>query len=81
MVAFTSEESHGQIAESKSGVYVDKMVAAVRKVLPPDMAEPVNKHFDRLHSIIEQHGAEEEIDEAIDEAIDDLKEEVKDALE
>ena len=81
MVAFTSEDSHGQIAESKSGIYVDKMVTAVRKVLPPDMAEPVNKHFDRLHSIIEQHGAEEEIDEAIDKAIDDLKDEVREALE
>ncbi|MBH58330.1 MAG: CvpA family protein [Planctomycetaceae bacterium] len=81
MVAFTSDESHSQIAESKTGIYVDKMVAAVRNVLPPDIAEPVNKHFDRLHSIIQQRGTEEEIDQVMDETINDLKDEIRESLE
>ena len=54
MVAFTGEETHGNIAESKSGVYINKMVKAVRDILPADVAEPINKHFDTLNTLIEQ---------------------------
>ena len=53
MIAFTGEETHANIAQSKTGVYVNKMVHAIRGVLPEDIAEPVNKHFETLHSIIE----------------------------
>ena len=81
MIAFTDEESHGTIAKSKSGVYVNKMVSAIRKVIPEDIAEPVNEHFDKLDLIIQQRDAEQKIDDAVDNAVEDLKNEIKDALE
>ena len=81
MIAFTDEESHTTIAESKSGVYVNKMVMAIRRVIPEDIAEPVNEHFDRLDLIIQQRKAEQEIDDAVNNAVEDVKDEIKEALE
>lgn len=81
MIAFTDEESHTTIAESKSGVYVNKMVMTIRKVIPEDIAEPVNEHFDRLDLIIQQRKAEQEIDDAVNNAVEDVKDEIKEALE
>ncbi len=72
MVAFTDEDSHAGIAESKSGAYVNKLVAAIRKVIPEDIAEPVSVHFDKLNSIIERRAAEQDIDKATDNRIDKL---------
>jgi len=81
MVAFTDEDSHANIAKSKSGVYVNKVVTAIRKVIPEDIAEPVNEHFDRLNSIIEQRVTEQQIDETVDDAVEDLKGEIEEALQ
>jgi len=81
MIAFTDEESHTTIAESKSGVYVNKMVMAIRRVIPEDIAEPVNEHFDRLDLIIQQRKAEQEIDDAVNNAVEDVKDEIKEVLE
>ena len=80
MVAFTGDETHARIAESKSGVYVNRIVQAIRDVLPPDIAEPVNKHFDALTSILERKATEQQIDNAIDEAVDEIKNEIEEAL-
>ena len=81
MIAFTDEESHETIGNSKSGVYVNKMVSAIRKVIPEDIVEPVNEHFDKLDLIIQQRDAEQTIDDTVDNAVEDLKDEIKEALE
>ena len=81
MIAFTDEESHKTIGNSKSGVYVNKMVSAIRKVIPEDIVEPVNEHFDKLDLIIQQRDAEQTIDDTVDNAVEDLKDEIKEALE
>ena len=57
------------------------MVMAIRRVIPEDIAEPVNEHFDRLDLIIQQRKAEQEIDDAVNNAVEDVKDEIKEVLE
>ena len=61
MIAFTGEETHANIKlNQNTGVYVNKkMVHAIRGVLPEDIAEPVNKHFETLHFGSSENTAEQ----------------------